>query len=95
MTNKRKSALRSLISIPIVMIFDIVVFAVSAFIDTHMLPNLEEGGHPAPAMTIIAIIMIIIITTIVVISSIATAISRAIQNRKTKNSQEHDPEGRN
>ena len=85
MNNKHKSILKSLIPIPIVLIFDVVVFAVCTFIDTHMLPNLEGGGHPAPAMTLIAIIMLTIITAIVEISAIVSAILTVIRSRQSRN----------
>jgi hypothetical protein len=79
---KRKSPWRWLLLIPGKIILDIIVFCAAVAIDTHVVPDPNALGHPAPAFTLIAFFVLPVLTVIVIIVSIIlVAVSGSNKNK--------------
>ena len=82
---KQKSPSRWLILIPIQLVLDIIIFYICAYVDTTLPRKLHPDaiGHPAPALTLFAVLILPIITIIVIIVSIIAS-SVASKSAKEK-----------
>ncbi|MCR5269366.1 MAG: hypothetical protein K6E16_12730 [Lachnospiraceae bacterium] len=77
-------ALLWLLGIPVQIVIDILLFTLGAMADTAIAnPGADQLGHPAPAFTIIALIIVVIFTIIIPLASIIVTIVRfAVLNKK-------------
>ena len=79
---KRKSPLRSLWAIPVMILIDIVGFILAIMGDAQLMPTEPREGHPFPVITFTAFMVLAVITVIVVVLAIVIAIVRAAKASK-------------
>ena len=82
---KRKSPLRSLWAIPVVIVIDIIVFIMALIGDSQLMPAEPREGHPFPVVTFFALMVMAVITVIVIVVAIVKAVSRSIKASKENN----------
>lgn len=71
---KEKKWWQHLISIPIVLLVDILMLALSLYLDGKLFANGNANGHGMPVLSLISVFVIIIITIITIVTSISKAI---------------------
>ncbi|MBQ7703313.1 MAG: hypothetical protein IJT40_02950 [Firmicutes bacterium] len=76
---KRKSPLRSLWAIPVMILIDIAGFVLAIIGDSQLMPAEPREGHPFPVITFTALMVLAVITAIVVVLAIVIAIVRALK----------------
>ena len=80
---KKPSPVLWLLLIPAQLVLDVILFWLAVFVDTAILPDPNALGHPAPALTLISVIVLPVITIIVgIIAIILMAIGLAIQSKR-------------
>ena len=71
-----------LLMIPGVLILDVILYLLAAWIDASHLPSGSGMGHPVAIATILVTIIIAILTTVVVVLSIVLTITRFVRKKR-------------
>ena len=80
MNKKNKKWWQYLLMIPVCLLIDLLVFSIAAVIDFSIASG--EQGHPAPFITLMAILILGIVTLVVIIYALVKCIQSLVKEKK-------------